>query len=162
MTDQLTLQFGGALPSNAIHAWGARAILQGTFIDLLPDRQDIAGGRHEPLGEWLNTVGLPWLRAHVERDRPAQDSRVAHVDGTYAIAARPAGGYLYIVAYEVAEGTVPPEVETPTSPPRVPSVGEGPHPYRESPESWWGKRRPCVDCGGYKSDSLHPRVRAGR
>jgi len=125
------LAWGLQPPDGATAAWGARAIY--TFdhraamsnltkagkqrvrgrkparvVDLLHDRQ---GGVGEPaaltgLAGWINRVGLPWLRAEVDRLRLACDSAqvVTYTDGSYTIAASPKAshGYLYIGAWEVA------------------------------------------------------------
>jgi hypothetical protein len=159
----LSLQFGLQPPAAAIRAWGARAILQGTYIDLLHDRQDVAGERNNYFEGWLNTVGLPWLRNHVERIglRGSEYQRVAHVDGRYAIAANTNSsyGYLYIVAYEVADGEVPDEVDTPT-PAKVVHLGEVPHAYVAPTVSYFGKA--CEVCYGNKSAPIHKTVKATR
>lgn len=168
---QLTLQFGLHPPANAIRAYGMRAIFGGDRrIDRLGDRQshnpyrdeDSDPEANDALFAWLKDVGVPWLREHVVRVWFGGDyERAAHVDGRYAIVACTNGhsGYLYVVAYEVAEGDVPVEVDTPTPPPLPPRMSASVHAYQEMPD-WYQKRKPCK-CGEYKSDPIH-RVKSGR
>lgn len=89
--------------------WGARAIFTGPHpqIDLLPDRQQIAGegNPHEValFGRWLNEVGLPNLRARSGLlSGTSRDVVVIHDAGlgmTLAASCNASHGYAYISAW---------------------------------------------------------------
>lgn len=129
----MKLRFGRQPPTTAVRSWGARAILDSkefekptdiwnykkdikhnphafTF-DLLYDRQDAYPPSTEDnvsakkvFHDWVDNVGLPWLRTEVKRLRLAGSSTdvVAFSEGNYHIEASPQGsyGYLYIGAWE--------------------------------------------------------------
>jgi len=101
-----TYWFGRQPPATAVRAWGARAIYQNLRVELLHDRQSWKPDEQPPFEfeEWVNQIGLPWLRQEC-RDRYLRgDSSdvVSKSDGPYTIEASPnrSFGYIYIVAYE--------------------------------------------------------------
>lgn len=92
-----------------VESWGARALLERGFVDLLYDRQ---GWETRPVYEntswepskafcdWLSKRGMPALRKWA-KDVPADSDRVyAMREGNYALFASPnrSYGYLYITA----------------------------------------------------------------
>jgi hypothetical protein len=91
--------------------WGARAIYHedSASFDLLHDRQDCSDGTDEEraaLVAWLDTHGLPALRAAVARERPSAAGREIieiRQDG-FVLRASPrrSYGYLYVGAWRVA------------------------------------------------------------
>jgi hypothetical protein len=105
----LCVSWGRSAPegTNNDAAWGARAIFQRGFIDLLPDRQDVAGTRENvlTLNKWINSVGLKRLNKLVERLSGSSSEVVSFDDGPFHIEASPQSsyGYLYIGAWSVAQ-----------------------------------------------------------
>jgi len=103
-----TYWFGRQPPATALRAWGARAIYQNLAIDLVWDRQSWQPDEKPPAAfeEWVNKVGLPWLRKECKARYLRGDSSevLSFSDGAYTIEACPnrSFGYLYIVAYEAA------------------------------------------------------------
>jgi hypothetical protein len=87
--------------------WGARAIYQPSAktsfmpIDILHDRQSCIGDESAKgaLVSWLNTIGLPWLRANCKLCPDSRDY-VQYKDNRFIIRATPNAsyGYLYIGA----------------------------------------------------------------
>jgi len=101
-----TYWFGRQPPADAVRAWGARAIYQNLAIDLLWDRQSWRPDEKPPaeFEQWVNKIGLPWLRQAVKDEwLPGDSDRVLTLDeGQYVMEACPnrSFGYLYICAYE--------------------------------------------------------------
>jgi hypothetical protein len=113
------MSWGRPVPENVnvVAHWGARAIFTNSdYIDLLPDRQSLTrpenrGGLYtddrDPLINWVNKTGLPWLRKEAAQqfDSSSGERRtISFDDGKYHIEADPQGsyGYLYIGAWELA------------------------------------------------------------
>jgi hypothetical protein len=110
----------GVLPTNAVTAWGARAILQtsGDFpIDLLPDRQDIIGEPEQRslLKHLLNAAGgtrimqarvKSMLNARVIDSRKASQVTLLDTDLIRVDANTNAShGYLYLTGWLKPEAT---------------------------------------------------------
>jgi len=102
--------------------WGARAIYTGQQIDLLYDRQswhvtgfspedaDPSSPRYEgrragmrPLMDWVNKIGLPFLRKESKRLYTDESRVVTLDDGSFHIEASPQAsyGYLYIRSWQL-------------------------------------------------------------
>jgi hypothetical protein len=86
--------------------WGARAIYQGTIIDLLADRQSTVGTADErdALERWLKGA-IAEMREKVKAERPSTREATVLVierDG-YRLEASPqrSYGYLYLGAWKV-------------------------------------------------------------
>lgn len=109
MTESIFNHWGLADSSDpTIPSWGARAIYQNSYIDILYDRQSLIGGSESDrikLGDWLNKIGLPALRKLVVTENLYSDERrfIRFEQGGYYIEANPnkSYGYLYIGAGHV-------------------------------------------------------------
>jgi len=109
-----TIQWGlsSLVPEDAPAAWGARAILQNGFVDLIPDRQgmgfsdDLA--KHS-LAVWLGTQGLAWLGRIAKQMRGDESKLYEHDDEGFHIRANTnaSHGYVYIAAW--VDGLTVPE-----------------------------------------------------
>tara|TARA_R100001082_G_scaffold87773_1_gene54202 strand:+ start:173 stop:526 length:354 start_codon:yes stop_codon:yes gene_type:complete len=98
--------------TDAVAAWGARAILKDGYIDLLPDRQDSQGLKDHPeLLAWLNDTALPELRKDVlDEWEWSQDgcettlfevlSDHGEVPMRLEACCNQSGGYLYVTAWK--------------------------------------------------------------
>ena len=86
--------------------WGARAIITGGFVDLLPNRQSfqraesVTDDEKDEFVAWLDKQAIPYL------NRPVKVHEAAHIefhsrdDSFHCFAEdRSSGGYLYIGAY---------------------------------------------------------------
>lgn len=86
--------------------WGARAIITGGVVDLLPDRQSftMANGvgqdEKDEFVAWIDKQALPYLNRRV-KERDTAHIEFASTDDRYLCVAedRNSGGYLYIGAY---------------------------------------------------------------
>lgn len=100
---------------NAVAAWGARAVLLKVAdeieVCLLPDRQDsesVLGytmKQKESFFEWINRVGLPWVRDQISTTDLAVTNETAElVEQPYRICASAQGSssFLYLRAEELA------------------------------------------------------------
>jgi len=92
-----------------ISSWGARAIFQDHYIDLLPDRQTLTAkdddqAAKDRLRKWINGTGLPFLRKEVKRLYQDENRTIQFDEGAFHIEANPQSsyGYLYIRAWEEA------------------------------------------------------------
>ena len=97
-------------PDEAAAKWGARAILRGSDIDLVHDRQSIEGSpeARKKLVRWLNGTAFPAGRTKLVRliqngeVRPDKGNRIVlYEDDTAKLIADTHGshGYLYIGAW---------------------------------------------------------------
>ena len=98
----------GIYPENFDPAlfWGARAIITGGAVDLLPDRQSFRRADHVTDDEkdefvaWLDKQAIPYLNQRVKVRDTAHIEFHSRDDGFHCIAEdRSSGGYLYIGAY---------------------------------------------------------------
>lgn len=100
------------IPAGVTTYWSARAIYSWSegspVVDILPDRQSMAGHEDEAaakrLTNWLNTEGLAGIRDVCLREnlQPNEARAVSYSSGRFKISGTPNGsyGYLYIVTYE--------------------------------------------------------------
>lgn len=86
--------------------WGARAIITGGTVDLLPDRQSFQRAAHVTDNEkdefvaWLDKHAIPYLNGCVQTHSTANISFFSRDNRYHCIAEdRDSGGYLYIGAY---------------------------------------------------------------
>ena len=73
------LQWGRPIPPGEyLAAWGARAIFTHRKIDLLHDRQDIAGpdDARKTLADWLHRSAIPRLQEKVRANRHAKQFKI--------------------------------------------------------------------------------------
>jgi hypothetical protein len=120
--------WGRPIPTDKLSSiestWGARAILQQRFIDIVWDRQgwnlltidELRTERERKakltlLTKWVNKKGLPWLRKQVEKQWiDGSDTIVLTLDdGLFHIEASPQAsyGYLYIRAWRYKDPPPP-------------------------------------------------------
>ena len=86
--------------------WGARAIITGGFVDLLPDRQSFQRADHVTDNEkdefvaWLDKQAIPYLNQCVKARDTAHVEFHSRDNSFHCIAEdHNSGGYLYIGAY---------------------------------------------------------------
>lgn len=96
--------FGYPIETPRTRYWGARAIFQRDYIDLVPNRQIFDGVEDKAFDTWLNKRAIPWLRAEVTKtglSNTETKELVLH-EFIYELRANPQNshGYLYIGAVE--------------------------------------------------------------
>jgi cytoskeleton bundling-enhancing protein CbeA-like protein len=100
----LKLEWGLQPPEGVMACWGARAIFSRGTIDLLPDRQGVAGQQEDikPLVSWLNSKGLPAMRKAVKALGADEHKEVKVRSGGFTLVANPRAsyGYLYMGAWK--------------------------------------------------------------
>ena len=98
----------GIYPENFDPAlfWGARAIITGGAVDLLPDRQSflkaesVTDDEKDEFVAWLDKQAIPYLNQRVKARDTAHIEFHSRDDSFHCIAeAHGSGGYLYIGAY---------------------------------------------------------------
>ena len=100
----------GIYPENIVPSlyWGARAIITGGKVDLLPDRQSFIKADHISPDEkdefvaWLDNQAIPYLNQSVQARDTAHIEFHSRSNRFHCIAEdRSSGGYLYIGAYRL-------------------------------------------------------------
>ena len=86
--------------------WGARAIITGGFVDLLPDCQSfqkadlVTDDEKDEFVAWLDNQALPYLNQRVKAHDTAHIELSSRDNRYFCVAEdRSSGGYLYIGAY---------------------------------------------------------------
>ena len=104
---QLGFGYGDAVPEGALAAWGARAIIQGTWsggfsLDVPHDRISFAGevGPKATLIEKLKAVDpVKLAEGYLSQDAPQNEPLPIYEDAEVKAVGRMAGGYFYLAAY---------------------------------------------------------------